>query len=58
MKLYNNDSLMIIKTQVIRGISDHDAVFVEGINIKVTLNKQNEGWCIEGWYIEKQTGMP
>ena len=51
----NNDSLMIIKTQVIRGISDHDAVFVEGINIKVTLIKQNEGWfpCIE-----KQTGMP
>ena len=49
---------MIIKTQVIRGISDHDAVFVEGINIKVTLYKQNEGWCIEGWYIEKQTGMP
>ena len=35
----NNDSL-IIKTQVIRGISDHDAVFVEGINIKTTLNKQ------------------
>ena len=34
-----NDSL-IIKTQVIRGISDHDAVFVEGINIKATLNKQ------------------
>ena len=49
---------MIIKTQVIRGISDHDAVFVEGINIKVTLNKQSEGWYIEGWYIEKQTGMP
>ena len=35
-----NDSL-IIKTQVIRGISDHDAVFVEGINIKATLKKQN-----------------
>ena len=34
-----NDSL-IIKTQVNRGISDHDAVFVEGINIKTTLNKQ------------------
>jgi len=34
-----NDSL-IIKTQVIRGISDHDAVFLEGINIKTTLNKQ------------------
>ena len=28
-----NDSL-IIKTQVIRGISDHDAVFVDGMNIK------------------------
>ena len=34
-----NDSL-IIKTWVIRGIIDHDAVFVEGINIKATLNKQ------------------
>ena len=34
-----NDSL-IIKTQVIRGISDHDAVFVEGKDIKATLNKQ------------------
>ena len=34
-----NDSL-IIKTQVIRGISDHDAVFVSSINIKATLNKQ------------------
>ena len=34
-----NDSL-IIKTQVIRGISDHDAVFVEGMNIKATPNKQ------------------
>ena len=31
---------LIIKTQVIRGISDHDAVFVEGINITATLNKQ------------------
>ena len=38
-----NDSL-IIKTQVIRGISDHDAVFVEGINIKATLNEQNAGY--------------
>ena len=34
-----NDSL-IIKTQVIWGISDHDAVFVKGINIKATLSKQ------------------
>ena len=34
-----NNSL-IIKTQVIRGISDHDAVFVEGINITATLKKQ------------------
>ena len=34
-----NDSL-IIKSQVIRGISDHDAVFVEGINITAILNKQ------------------
>ena len=31
---------LIIKTQVIRGISDHDAVFVEGINITATLKKQ------------------
>ena len=37
----NNDSL-IIKTQVIPGISDHDAVFVEG-NIKATITKQNAG---------------
>ena len=34
-----NDSL-IVKTRVIQGIIDHDAVFVEGINIKATLNKQ------------------
>ena len=34
-----NNSL-IIKTQVIRGISDHDGVFVEGINITATVNKQ------------------
>ena len=34
-----NDSL-IIKSRVIQGIIDHDAVFVEGINIKATLNKQ------------------
>ena len=34
-----NNSL-IIKTQVIGGISDHDAVFVEGINITATLKKQ------------------
>ena len=33
-----NNSL-IIKTQVIRGIGDHDAVFVEGINITATLKK-------------------
>ena len=31
---------LIIKTQVNRGISDHDAVFVEGINITATLKKQ------------------
>ena len=40
MFITNNDSL-IIKTHVIPGISDHDAVFVEGINIKATINKQN-----------------
>ena len=34
-----NDSL-IIKTQVNRGISGHDAVFVEGINMETTLNEQ------------------
>ena len=35
-----NNSL-IIKTQIIRGISDHDdGVFGEGINITATLNKQ------------------
>ena len=34
-----NDSL-IVKSQVNRGISDHDAAFVEGVNIKTTLNKQ------------------
>ena len=34
-----NNSLTI-KTQVIGGISDHDAVFVEGINITATLKKQ------------------
>ena len=34
-----NDSL-IMKSQVNRGVSDHDAVFVEGINLKRTLNKQ------------------
>ena len=34
-----NDSF-IIKTLVYRGISDYDAEFVEGINIKRTLNKQ------------------
>ena len=37
----NNDSL-IIKTQVIPGISDHNPVFVEG-NIKATINKQKCG---------------
>jgi len=37
-----NNSL-IIKTQVIRGISDHDAVFVDGMNIKATPNKQKRG---------------
>ena len=37
--LMTNSSL-IIKTQVIRGISDRDGVFVEGINITATLNKQ------------------
>ena len=47
----NNDSL-IIKTQLVQGISDHDAVFVEG-NIKaaIILTNKNAGWfpCIEKW---------
>ena len=34
-----NDSL-IIKTQFIQGIIDHDAVFVEGINIKAMFTEQ------------------
>ena len=38
MFVTNNDSL-IIKTQVIPPISDHDAVFSYG-NIKATINKQ------------------
>ena len=50
-----NDS-RIIKTQVIRGISDHDAVFVEGINInKQYSTNKNARWLS---CIEKQTGMP
>ena len=36
----SNDDSVIIKTQVILGFSDHNAVFVEG-NLKVTINKQN-----------------
>ena len=40
LDLFITDDSLIIKTQVIRGFSDHDAVLVEGINIKATLNKQ------------------
>ena len=40
LDLFITNGSLIIKTQVIRGISDHDAVFVEGINIKTALNKQ------------------
>ena len=40
LDLFITNESLIIKTQVIQGISDHDAVFVEGINIKATLNKQ------------------
>ena len=40
LSITTNDSL-IIKTQVIPGISDHNAVFVEG-NIKATINKQKQ----------------
>ena len=50
-----NDSL-IIKTQVIRGISDHDAVFFEGINInKQYSTNKNARWLS---CTEKQTTMP
>ena len=35
----SNDDSVIIKTQVIPGFSDHNAVFVEG-DIKLTINKQ------------------
>ena len=40
LDFFITNNYLIIKTQVIRGISDHDAVFVEGINITATLNKQ------------------
>ena len=40
MFITTNDSL-IIKTEVIPGISDHDAVFVED-NIKAVINKQKQ----------------
>ena len=40
LALFITNGSLTIKTRVIRGIIDHDAVFVEGINIKATLNKQ------------------
>ena len=40
-----NDSL-IIKTQVIRGISDHDAVFLEGISISNTQQTKMQDGCL------------
>ena len=42
LDLFITDNSLIIKNRVIRGISDHDAVFIEGINniIKATVNKQ------------------
>ena len=40
LDLFITNGSLTIKTRVIRGIIDHDAVFVEGINIKATLNKQ------------------
>ena len=50
-----NDSL-IIKTQVIRGISDHDTVFLEGVDInKQYSTNKNARWLS---CIERQTGMP
>ena len=54
--LTKNDSL-IIKTEVIPGYSDHDAVFVEG-NIIESNNQQTnlrDGSLI--YTVEKQTGM-
>ena len=55
LDLFITNGSLTIKTRVIRGIIDHDAVFVEGINIKATLNKQKRRMfpCIE-----KQTGVP
>ena len=55
LDLFLTNGSRTIKTRVIRGIIDHDAVFVEGINIKATLNKQKRRMfpCIE-----KQTGVP
>ena len=53
-----NDSL-IMKSQVNRGISDYDAAFVEGINIKTTLNKQKRRMVAfyrkTDWYALKNT---
>ena len=40
LDFFMTNNSLIIKTQVIRGISDHDGVFVEGINITATVNKQ------------------
>ena len=40
LALFITNGSLTIKTRVIRSIIDHDAVFVEGINIKATLNKQ------------------
>ena len=40
LDLFITNNSLIIKTQVIGGISDHGAVFVEGINITATLEKQ------------------
>ena len=51
----NNDSV-IVKTQVVQGISNHDAVFVEGTAV---ISKQQSTNKNAGWFpcIEKQTGM-
>ena len=55
LDFFMTNNSLIIKTQVVRGISDHDGVFVEGINITATVNNQKAGWlpCME-----KQTQMP
>ena len=55
LDLFITNNSLIIKTQVIQGISDHEAVFFEGINIKATLNKQKRRMVA---LYRKHNGMP